>query len=579
MSEATLQTALESLFMDYQTERDDKDINTLQEMATTMNIEVVSLGTFLELPKVKSYLKQYLSHDGFTTKESIDLFMTKTSKSSKTVDDHKYHKYHKYQIISRIENLSYLVSSELGNQCIKRRFGCQNYQNVESGYLEEILIKYFKRKYLSQLEATDSSEEISSDDSSSDETLEEETETEETETEETETSDEISSDEESSDEEMEYDYEGKLSDVNFLLYWNQKIKKNPFLKKLLKQSLRTLSDSIDILFKSTDSIDESLLETIRKLRMDIVEKYQSYQEEMTAKLYVLQDTKSQTVDSINTEAEQIIIENSSKSNKVCLIDDYVREVYDILIAYCPSASASGFVPRLSNAFKNLLHTIPLSEETLQTMLEEQHRSQDFSAFKKWYRSLVNTKKLTKSIKTEFIDYFDSLFSFKNPFNRVFGFLVVKEGECVINHDDRVIQLTILCAKELSYLPKTFTNEAGTLQTTPTVGDLLITYFLSFSKSIGYHYSVLEVANECPGKDGEYFNEFTHAGKKQNRALYCKYESYGFREDPSLQICFDKESIFPIMSIDLHQVDQTEIIARGLDREHRNSILVSKFCIL
>ena len=561
MSEAPIQTALESLFMDYQTKRDDKDMNTLQDMATIMNIEVVSLGTFLELPKVKSYLKQYFNR--FTTKESIDVFITK---SSKRVSDHKYHK---YQIISRIENLSYLVSNELGNQCIKRRFGCQNYQNVESGYLEEILIKYFKRKYLPQFEFPDSS-----DDSSSDESLED---TEKDTEKETEKETESSSDDESSDEEMEYDYEGNLSDDNFLLYWNQKINKKPFLEALLKPSLNSLSENIVSLVESTDSIDEKLLENIRKLRIDIVKKYQSYQEEMTAKLYVFQENKSQTLVDIDKEAKQIIKENTSKSNKVCLIDDYAREVYDIFIAYCPSESASGFVPRRSTAFKNLLHAIPLSEKKLQTMLEEQYRSQDFSAFKKWYRRLVNTKKIKKSIKNEFIHYFDSLFSFENPFNRVFGFLVVKEGECVINHDDRVIQLTILCAKELSYLPKTFTNKAGDIQITPTVGDLLITYFLSFSKSIGYHYSILEVANECPGENGEYFDELTYAGKKQNRALYCKYESYGFREDPSLQICFDKQHIFPIMSIDLQQIDQKEIIKRGLDRKHRNLILVSNFC--
>lgn len=630
MAEAPLKTPLESLFEDY-LETDDSELERLRKTTEKMNLQVASLGDFLEEPYVKEYLQLYLTEDGFVKDKTIDFFLTGRTQAiqdcrtpsprshkekDKDIDEKRGRRHSrrhsprhsprhsqgldkatqkkvcaklsKTELITiRIHNLAYLISRELGEQCIKRRFGCQNYQNVESGYLEEILVKYFKRKYQNHLQeksVDDSSDESSVESEESDDESDESDDESDESDHESDESDDESSDESkfSEDEDDKDDFEGNQANEDFLKYWKTRSELSTGASTLLSKPLKKLSTLIKTLQQSDEETEEDVLDKIRKVRIEITTIYEKHKEKMNSQLLVIPASENLTPTTFKKQAKDAIKNISTQSEDACETEDYLRHVYDILVAYRPPADDKmGFVPRISSAFKNLFHQISISDKwaELQSKIKDYHETQDFVEFQKWYQRIIKRKKnglANTTARQELTNYVDSLFSFQNPFNRLFGVLVVKDGECMVNHDDRVIQLTIVCAKELTYLPVTFRDEE-IIKVSPTVGDLLITYFLSFFKHIGYHYGVLEVANECGGEEGEYFGDDTYVGKRQNKTLYCKYEGYGFRESPDLQICFDKDTVFPTMSIDLQGLDQAEIISRGLDRDLRTRVLATKFC--
>ena len=206
---------------------------------------------------------------------------------------------------------------------------------------------------------------------------------------------------------------------------------------------------------------------------------------------------------------------------------------------------------------------------------------------------------TRHIQNMYQDYF--VYS-QGPqsINRIHGFLAMRDGGCNTYHlpdTPNILQLSILCTSP-------FTD--CTIKGFCSVGTYLMGAFLLLGHAMEYQTAVLEVANECvgdedtttedvassseddegsEGKDDEgvdgseeeeedegieldeevsvlssYGSYEYQKGKDSQKALYCYYERFGFREEPHYNTelgCFS-DTPYPSMALDLPSLDLTEL---------------------
>ena len=151
-------------------------------------------------------------------------------------------------------------------------------------------------------------------------------------------------------------------------------------------------------------------------------------------------------------------------------------------------------------------------------------------------------------------------------DRIHGFLIMKYGGCNTFASSypppNIIQLSVVCTST-----KPFSDKKA-------IGVYLIGTFLLISKIRNFDLVVLEVANDCVGGDDDddddkdqYGDVSYYLGKNNQKALYCLYERFGFREDPKFNLkynCFSSDP-FPSMVLDLRTVNVQCISSIILDR--------------
>ena len=192
-----------------------------------------------------------------------------------------------------------------------------------------------------------------------------------------------------------------------------------------------------------------------------------------------------------------------------------------------------------------------------------------------YRNRTLSEKIEKEYEDdEKKELLDPL-KYESILDRIHGLLIMKYGGCNTFASSypppNIIQLSVVCTSTYPYSDK------------KAIGVYLIGSFLLLSKLREFDLVVLEVANDCVGSDenvnGEkYGGLIYHLGKQSQKSLYCLYERFGFREDPSFHEkynCFSDDP-YPTMVMDLQKYTMECISSVILNRNYWTDE-ASNFC--